>query len=114
MQQAAVSRRRAFGIDEAEQKVVPIPRAGISPVFCAVDRNDAATYGFDDRASYSIFAADPRTGWPKGPRISKPHGPTMDALDAAVEKHGGAERLSAGLVMAVQSACSRTPRVRFR
>lgn len=34
--------------------------AGISQVFFAVDREEAAAQGFDYRSSYTLFASDPR------------------------------------------------------
>lgn len=33
--------------------------AGISQVFFAVDRNEAAAHGFDYRGTYALFASDP-------------------------------------------------------
>lgn len=35
--------------------------AGISRIFYAVDRDEAAAHGFDYRGGYGIFADDPRT-----------------------------------------------------
>lgn len=35
--------------------------AGISQVFFAVDRDEAAAHGFDYRGTYSLFADDPQT-----------------------------------------------------
>lgn len=49
--------------------------AGISQVFFAVDRDEAAAHGFDYRRTYALFAEDPRT-W-RSPKVSKlpvPHG----------------------------------------
>ena len=43
--------------------------AGISQVFYAVDRDEAAAHGFDYRASYRLFADDPRS-W-QSPDVSK-------------------------------------------
>lgn len=43
--------------------------AGISQVFFAVDRDEAAAHGFDYRGSYCLFADDPRT-W-LSPEVSK-------------------------------------------
>ncbi|CNL13180.1 nucleoside deaminase [Yersinia massiliensis] len=34
--------------------------AGISQVFFAVDRDEAAAHGFDYRGAYTVFASDPR------------------------------------------------------
>lgn len=34
--------------------------AGISQVFFAVDRDEAAAHGFDYRGTYTVFASDPR------------------------------------------------------
>ncbi|MGP3713531.1 nucleoside deaminase [Brucella sp. RRSP16] len=43
--------------------------AGISQVFFAVDRDEAATHGFDYRGSYRLFVDDPQT-W-QSPTVSK-------------------------------------------
>jgi guanine deaminase len=43
--------------------------AGISQVFFAVDRDEAAAHGFDYRGSYHLFANDPQT-W-LSPEVSK-------------------------------------------
>ncbi|MFS8049449.1 nucleoside deaminase [Rhizobium sp. BR 314] len=43
--------------------------AGISQVFFAVDRDEAAAQGFDYRGTYSLFADDPQT-W-RSPMVSK-------------------------------------------
>ena len=43
--------------------------AGISQVFFAVDRDEAAAHGFDYRGSYRLFADDPRS-W-QSPNVSK-------------------------------------------
>ncbi|WP_139976370.1 nucleoside deaminase [Ochrobactrum sp. CGA5] len=43
--------------------------AGISQVFFAVDRDEAAAHGFDYRGSYRLFADDPQT-W-QSPNVSK-------------------------------------------
>ena len=37
--------------------------AGISRIFFAADREEAATYGFDYRGTYSLFVRDPQS-WP--------------------------------------------------
>ena len=49
--------------------------AGISKVFFAVDRDEAAVHGFDYRGSYRLFANDPRT-WvlPKVSKLAVPDG----------------------------------------
>lgn len=36
---------------------------GISQVFFAIDRDEAAAYGFDYRGTYALFATDP-LNWP--------------------------------------------------
>lgn len=43
--------------------------AGISQVYFAVDRDEAAAYGFDYRGTYRLFADDPQT-W-RSPSVSK-------------------------------------------
>lgn len=43
--------------------------AGISQVFFAVDRDEAAAHGFDYRGTYRLFADDPQT-W-RSPAVSK-------------------------------------------
>ena len=43
--------------------------AGISQLFFAVDRDEAAAHGFDYRATYSILARDPQT-W-RSPSVGK-------------------------------------------
>ncbi|GGE98810.1 nucleoside deaminase [Stappia taiwanensis] len=43
--------------------------AGISQVFYAVDRDEAARHGFDYRGTYRLFAQDPRT-W-QSPAVRK-------------------------------------------
>ncbi|MDK8875286.1 MULTISPECIES: nucleoside deaminase [Alphaproteobacteria] len=43
--------------------------AGISQVFFAIDRDEAAAHGFDYRGSYRLFADDPQT-W-QSPNVSK-------------------------------------------
>lgn len=43
--------------------------AGISQVFFAVDRDEAAAHGFDYRGSYRLFADDPQT-W-QSPNVNK-------------------------------------------
>lgn len=47
--------------------------AGISQVFFAVDRDEAAAHGFDYRGSYRLFADDPRT-WlsPEASKLAVP------------------------------------------
>ncbi len=37
--------------------------AGFAQVFYAVDRDEAATHGFDYRGTYGVFARDPRDWW---------------------------------------------------
>ena len=43
--------------------------AGISQIFFAADRNEAAAHGFDYRGTYQLFADDPKT-W-RSPAVSK-------------------------------------------
>lgn len=43
--------------------------AGISQIFFAVDRNEAAAHGFDYRGTYALFASDP-LDW-RSPAVSK-------------------------------------------
>ena len=43
--------------------------AGISQVFFAVDRDEAAAHGFDYRGTYRLFAEDPQS-W-RSPSVSK-------------------------------------------
>ncbi|EJZ21988.1 hypothetical protein RCCGEPOP_07198 [Rhizobium sp. Pop5] len=43
--------------------------AGISQIFFAADRNEAAAHGFDYRGMYPLFADDPKT-W-RSPAVSK-------------------------------------------
>lgn len=43
--------------------------AGISHIFFAVDRDEAAIYGFDYRGTYDLFASDPHN-W-RAPLVSK-------------------------------------------
>ncbi|MGV8892151.1 MAG: nucleoside deaminase [Burkholderiaceae bacterium] len=49
--------------------------AGISHVFFAVDRNEAAAHGFDYRGTYALFASDPQ-GWrsPAASKLTVPEG----------------------------------------
>jgi tRNA(Arg) A34 adenosine deaminase TadA len=43
--------------------------AGVSQVFFAVDRDEAAAHGFDYRGTYALFTDDPRT-W-RNPAVAK-------------------------------------------
>ncbi|MDK1377764.1 MULTISPECIES: nucleoside deaminase [unclassified Sinorhizobium] len=49
--------------------------AGISQVFFAVDRDEAAAHGFDYRGTYALFADDPQT-WqlPAARKLTVPDG----------------------------------------
>ncbi len=49
--------------------------AGISQVFFAVDRDEAAAHGFDYRGTYRLFAHDPQT-WrsPAASKLAVPEG----------------------------------------
>jgi guanine deaminase len=60
--------------------------AGISQVFFAVDRNEAAAHGFDYRSTYSLFASDP-LGW-RSPAASKL--PVPDSMQPFLTFRSGA------------------------
>lgn len=47
--------------------------AGVSSVFFAADRDEAAAHGFDYRGSYALFSDDPRTWkFPSASKLSVP------------------------------------------